>query len=317
MRLPLIPASDWNRVTRSIERALTRAAGYERETAPRQPWNVQARWNGDRERVEINVRAGYVNAGQVLAPELLWAEAPVATRRRLAERSGEPVEPWLSESPWLPVPAAAVRARAIGGEPERARAWFARWVLDPESEAWQQRPRERRQLRAVELVLIIPRPAVEATVAEGEGTAGPVATGGLLPADAGGVRVALLPEYVPPAEAPTLAEQIASGRVDAPREIRPLATLYFLSPPGVLDPEAPLDATWVAFPAHHRFYDVAFAFAADTRVERGFSLGLSLPLAGGIAQLTVASFLAAWNREDAAAAALLSQSGVRVWVWDV
>ena len=282
------------------------------------PWNVRARWNRDEERIEFNLKAGLINGGPVKAPPVPFEEANPATKRRAVfeglgnvVRNGK-VEPYLDEFPWIPVAEKTIVPRDFRGIPIGDREFLSQFNLDPDSERWRAESGTRRFLRSCDFVLLHPRPAAETVVAEDLlGIAASVRG-----APSGGPRVTVVPTFEPDPPAPSLVEQIASGRTDPPFERRLIARAYVVSGPGLSSEEAPLDESWSVFPRHEWFYNKGFGFQVEVGIVQPLNLSFPLPLAGGVAQPAVDAILADVNQQDAEASILLSKNAVRARFWD-
>lgn len=317
--LELIDSERWNRVVRSVHAAVARGTGIARSSPPRMPWNVRARWNRREERIEFNLKAGLINGGPVKAPPVPFEEANPTTKRRAVfeglgnvVRNGE-IEPYLDEAPWIPVESRRIIPREFTSLPLEDQEALAQFNLDPSSASWSREPETRRVLRSVDFVLLMPRPAAETVVAEDLlGIAASVRG-----APGGGPRVTVVSDFEPDPPAPSLVEQIASGRTDPPFERRLIARAYVISGRGVSNPEADLDESWSVFPRHEWFYNKAFAFRVEIGIVAPLNLSLSVPLAGGVAQPTIDAILGDINQQDAEASLLLSKVAVNSRFWDV
>ena len=299
----------------------------------RHPWQISARWDPGQERWEMQIfRNTYVANREILAPKMRVDEVPEETLRRLGaenlERSDQ-VRPWISEEPWIPVPemrkvgtdSVASAATATESVPEyfaeRGVAAGDELVVGLQSISIRSggSPVDRekqRLLRAVDVILNQPRP-----------TAG-------LQADAEGrITVEIRPagdpspfltisgaRFEPAAEASSSAEQIAASVVDDGIDRRHVGTLWLLSPPGTSRDSEP-DETWQPFGQHFEFWSLDHDINRDLNVFEPLVLELATPLAGGVAQGVIDTFLDNIEQEDAAASAFLSQAKVVGGFWTV
>lgn len=331
--LPTINSERWNRLCDSLAGKVQ--AEFSRRTVPntwRHPWNCLARWNPFLDAWEINIQAGFVNAAETEGPSLAAADAPADTRARLEVDGAALVRPWLSENPWFPVRPELWRAigsdAAAGADGETVPEWFqALGVGGPPSLSinpdlsgvttapggFSGRPSERRLLRAVDVVLAVPKPAPGFALSTEGGL--DYADPNLIP-PAGLPSVGFRRRWTPPAAAPTLLEQLATGLGEPPVAEYRVATVYLLSPPGAADGGAP-GADWVPYVAGVLFWNLCFAWVADLSAVPRFRVSLSTGLAGGVADGIVAAMLAPNNEADAAAALALSRTRVQAEAWTV
>lgn len=330
--LPTIPASAWNANAHRLARKLNLSLGGRTDANGwRHPWNVKAAFNTFSQRWELNVYPGFINAMETEAPAMDWNMAPPLTRERLPGGAGGRVRPWLSESPWFTPKA----WRKIGEdaeptrEPEAVPEFFQAFgvggpprldlnvdfsgvsvSVDPTED-----PDARRLLRAVDVVLAVPKPAPALVTTE----------------TPNGVRVDVSlnvpgPEEVPslfttrrwfaPIEAPTVQEQLASGRTQPTFEEWRVATVFLLSPAGEPAGAEP-GSGWFAFTRHSLTWNRGFAYKSEADFLPPLDLTFSTGLAGGIAQPIFDALLAPVNEADRAASLFLSRAAVETDSWSL
>jgi len=172
---------------------------------------------------------------------------------------------------------------------------------------------EPRLLRACELVLIQPRPALAATIDE---------TGLQLsiiqPPDED-PQLNLLSKFQPsiPGAIPAL-EQLATGFTDEGFEELHIATLYLLSPPGLDAAGQEPDGSWTPYVENHVYWNVDFA--VDQVLENIPATRLEFPgvgLVGGVGDAAIAALVEQNNQLNAQAEALLNQSRISGYFWTV
>lgn len=319
---------DWVRRWRPLRVMVERAAGFVH------PWQCAGRWRlgrqrGGRGRWEVRVAPGYVNGCEVEARgfRLEEDEVPTATLER-----GELFSPWLSESPWLPLP--VDRWRNVGaddatGDGGPVPEYFLRRGVPPRDgsgtagtaqailgDAGPEGRAAVRRLRACDVVLRMPRPRVELRVqGDADGLAALVVTlaspgeedGPWISAGAGAFQ-----EEAPP----NLQEQLATGEVDTGTDAIRVATLWLLSPPGAGWGSSP-DETWTFHAEHGLFWNLNHAARAEVSAIPPLRLSLGVPLAAGIGQSLVDDVLAGINQQDAEVAAFLSAGNVTGEFWTI
>lgn len=319
---------DWIRWWRPLKLRVQHGLGF------RHPWDLSARWRREKNRWEIAIEPGYVNGQEVESPAVPDADdVPIETLyrpRRLADGRTVIPRPWLSESPWIPVP--AERWRTVGAAGETVPPYFARLgVKTPEGlgtstadefglstnlgGTLEDRARAR-QLRAVDVVLEQPRPRVE-TVIE----AGPTGQAQLVASIAAPVGFEAAPRVQlrrePDTPEPTVGsiqELLATGGVDEGRDRIRLGTIYLLSPPGAVGEP---DATWQAVPVNREFWNLNHAVTRELGLVEPVRLNLGVPLAGGVAQGLIEASLSSLASDDAVAAAFLTRARIVGRFWTV
>jgi hypothetical protein len=333
--LETISAEEWNDFCDRLERNLPiRYASRTVETG-RHPWNVQARWNGDRLVWQLNVEAGFVNNGvHVEAPKMPLAIAPAATIERFAGKDVPPtdlVAPWLDESPWFDVPDRRFRkigsdALALAGDAESVPDFFAALgvgdagavTVGPfgvETTLPVTPGQSRRLLRAVDLVLYQPRPALTTSLIDrGDGTARLEVSVFRAAARSEPPLLSVRSRFTPPFRANGFREVLA-GLSDDPFDAIRIATVYLLSPAGEAD-GATVGPDWSPFVAHHVFKNLSHDVTID--LIPSASLGvvfLPLPLAGGVGQPLVDSIVDATSGAADQALQLLNRSRIDGMFW--
>jgi len=172
-------------------------------------------------------------------------------------------------------------------------------------------PERRRLLRAMDIVLTIPKPsAAPALVDDGRGGVSLSVT--IEPAPPGNPGLYTTKRFIAQPLAPTLQDQLATGQPDSAFVERLVCTVYLLSPAGAVLGSDP-DHTWQPWVRHYLFYSRAFAHKADIDEIPALNAGL----AGGAADAAVQNQLDALNQADAAASLFLSRAAVEVSDWSV
>ena len=306
----------------------------------RHPWNTRVALRSTDKggfSVSAQINAGYIVRGtdpmevEVTIP---YRDAPQSTQDRLDDpdiADDTPVQAWLSELASLPLPLA--QFRAVGGqiatEPEPVPQRFLNLGVEPSrrittdadvltidfADGPDSVPRDqRRLLRAIDLVLQIPRPAANVTID--------------IVADIPQLSVTFdLAATL--AESPSVFPQrrfvpvdregfgtFTAGFLDEPFDRYRLATVYLLSPPGVDDTATP-DLSWTAEVEHAYFRNLSTAYRlpeSDTQtdpipVPPGGDLGL------GVGAGIIKDIIEQLNTDQALAEILLAKVNVLSEVW--
>lgn len=332
--LPTIPAADWNRLAAELARKFGLTfGGRSRGRGYRLPWEIAAVWNPFYAQWEAGVHPGYVNALETLAPRVTWDRAPKATRERLAASSGAPVRPWLSEGPFFPL--ASSQMRRIGydadpsQDPETVPEYFAalgvgtppRIDLDAEDlsirivQDGELDGTRRRLLRAVDIVLTIPKPSAGVVASPDPTGQGAVLDVTLSSPPAGALpSVSTVRAWRPPAESGDLLEALTTGRTDPPTVERRVGTVFFISPPGAPIGSDP-NPLWTPVIRQDMTYNRVLATRSSLESLPRLNLRLATGLAGGVADPFFARLLDPLNEADAAASLALSTASVQVAEW--
>jgi hypothetical protein len=329
--LPLIPANHWNRNASNLARKLSLTFGGRFDGSGwRHPYSIAPVWNPFLTTWEISIQPGYVNALETETPAMAWDAAPDATRERLAAVAGSRVRPWLSESPWIPLPVANYRRIGYDADPavdpEQVPEFFGAMgvgqaarldleadgggisVIEPGALA-----AERLLLRAIDIVLTIPKPAAEiVTTGEADGVRLDVSLA--VPGPETLCSIATSRFWRPPSEAYDIREQLAAGIADAPSIERRVGTVFFVSPPDTPLGSMP-DQTWSPYVRQDLAYNRVLAYRTALDQLPRLNLSLVTGLAGGIADPIFAGLLAPINEADAIASLKLSQASVRTEEW--
>ena len=88
-----------------------------------------------------------------------------------------------------------------------------------------------------------------------------------------------------------------------------IGRLWLLSPAGAAPGSEP-DQRWSAYGENKIFYHLDYDVNVDIDVIDSLDLGFTIPLAGGVAQLTISSLTAEMQANDALASAFLSRGKV-------
>lgn len=309
---------DWIRWWRPLRITRRAAGGF------RHPWDITASWRADKNRWEITVEPGYVNAAEVEVAASTLDALPAATTARDPEAN-----PWLSERPSIPIPERLFRSidGAAGGE--SIPPFFARMGVRTADTVTQSEfglttslggtledRAQARLLRAVDILVEQPRARVETVIERGPGGIAQLVANLTTPADTA-PRLVLRRDAYDPAPLPgTIQALLASGAADEGRDRLKIGTLYLVSPPGAASTAA-IDGSWQAVPVNRTFWNLSHALTREIGVIPPFRMSLGVPLAGGVAQGIIDAQVNAYAAADAAAAAFLSRATIRGRFWTV
>ncbi len=294
------------------------------------PWRISGGWDAGQGRWELRLDPGYVNGREVLCPAQPVDELPEETleRLKLAGELPRQARARLSERPSLPLPgwrAVGTDAFAVDGSGEEVPGYFLeRGVSAPESvstsgqsltttqSATGEQAKARRLLRCADVVLNQPRPA--ARLAVGEGNRPEVRLH--LPGDATPYLTVQAARYTPPGEAGSVREQFSTLLGDDGIDRFLVGRLWLLSPAGAAPGSEPTTA-WQPHGQNFVFTHLDHDHAAALDVVEPTPLGFTVPLAGGVAQMTISSLTAEMEANDAYASAFLSTAQVTGGFWSV
>lgn len=323
----LIRPADWNRVLRQIAAKKNKSYhGSDRGGGFVHPWRTSAGYDVERERWAIRVQPGYVNAAETEVPAMAARLAPPETRERLglSRGSDQSVRPWLSERPWIPIAPALWREIGTGEtgvSAESVPPFFTALGVEAATEIVVDTENQRvslvaptpvpefrrRYLRAVDVVLTVPKPAIRAALV-------PTESGGTridytIASGSGAPSLSIRRRYEPRPPAPTLQEQLATGRTDDDYLETRVVTVYLLSPTGT-KPGTPLGRDWTAYTAHALFYNRVYSSRVVLDLFPPQALASPIPLAGGAGQSIIATILDDLNARDAELSLTLGRAGV-------
>lgn len=287
-------------------------------------WQISGGWDPGQERWEIRIDPGYVNGREVLCPLQPIEELPEETLARLEDEGGKlpaSARAWLSDRPSIGVSrfrAVGTDAIALAGSAEEIPEYFLeRGVVPPDEisiEGQQitqtvtgtgEQMKTRRLLRACDVILNQPRASARLEVGEGNRPEVRLA----LPGDETPYLTIQAARYEPAGEAGNIQEEFARAIADDGVDRILIGRLWLLSPAGAAPGSEP-DRRWTAYGQNEVFYHLDHDVNVDLDVIEPLDLGFTIPLAGGVAQLTISSLTAGINANDAYASAFLSKGRV-------
>lgn len=288
-------------------------------------WQIAGAWDRTQKRWEVQIEPfSYVNGREILCPELPLDELPQTTLDRLQAGGGKlpaRARALLSDGPSLPVRnwrAVGTDALAIDGESEAIPEYFLeRGVVPPDNltttgdrlaiqqTGTTEQLKTRRLLRAVDIILNQPRPSARLEVGENNRPEARL----VLPSDDRPYLTIQTERYEPTAEAGSIQEEFAAALGDDGVDRLKLGTLWLLSPVGIAPGSDP-DGTWTAEGQNEVFFCVDHDVNIEIDIVEPIALGFDIPLAGGVAALTINSLKAEIEANDAYASAFLSTARV-------
>lgn len=320
----LIRPEAWNRVAQKIAAKKNKSYHGAESGGWRHPWQTACRWDPRSQSWAMQMQPGYVNAAETDCPPLSAELAPAATRARLGIAAGgrqrQKVTPWLSEGPWIPINPALWREIGTGAvESETVPAFFVAQGVEGSEQievdaeeltlsvvAAPPVPTDRRRLlRAVDIVLTVPKPTLRPSFITGLGGTTEL-TWTTAPA-IGNPFLSVRRLHVPALPAPTLQEQLVTGRTEDPYTETLVATVYLLSRPGVPLGYA-VGPDWQPHVKHFLFWNRIYQAKVLMNLVPPTPLTSPIPLAAGAGQGIIQNIIDDMNAKDATLAAALSQA---------
>lgn len=290
-------------------------------------WQIAGVWDRTQKRWEVQVDPiSYVNGREVLCPAMPLDELPQATLDRLKAAGGAlpaRARALLSDGPSLPVRnwrAVGTDALAIDGKSEAIPEYFLeRGVVPPDNlstnggdsitieqtSSTEEQRKTQRLLRGVDIILNQPRPSTRLEVGENNRPEARL----VLPGDDSPYITIQPDRYEPAAEGGSIQELFAGALGDDGVDRLNLGTLWLLSPAGIAPGRDP-DETWTAYGQNEVFYSVDHDVNIEINIIEPIALGFDIPLAGGVAALTISSLQSEIEANDAYASAFLSTARV-------
>jgi hypothetical protein len=313
-----ISARDWNSWIDRLKRSRLLAALSLGRGGWRHPWFTSARWNAEEQRWEARVKPGFVNG---LDPTVRVLDARGESRNVGLTETPGPVVPLVSfrvpqPTPDFFVPLGVAKTPAVDGGAllEAAQSGGPVAVAGLLGEAM-----PTRLLRACDLVLHQPRARTEIDVVT-DGLGGAAGTGAQFRVRyVGGMgRSYLRPTSLyQPNVTGDLASLVQGTLTDAGEDTRLVATVFFLGPEGVLNPDVPVDETWTPFVKHGLFWNLAYSSPSLLYLPDSAGLRIDVPLAAGVATPVINQLLSQVNDANSALAQFLAARRAEGRFWSV
>jgi hypothetical protein len=122
-------------------------------------------------------------------------------------------------------------------------------------------------------------------------------------------------KFSPPPE-PESEMALLEGITDPEYDLTKLATIYFVSPEGV-EPAAELDATWTPYVEYNHFWNLAHSPQSIPDSVPIEPIRLTTALAGGLADILIATILAPLNNQLNTALQILKSRNLRGAFWSL
>ena len=353
INIPLIRHETWNALVRDISRRRPlrfNTAGKPQEWS--HPWKITPYWEegeGAKGQWLFKIKPGFVNGVEVTAPTRV-RNASERTISRLKEEEKEMegpdwvVDAFLSEWPRIEIGETRVigtganATGTIGSEASTKLAYegvpkffadlgvtSANMQLSNNGEFGISFIKETedatvaRRLRACDVSLWKDRPSAKIELYPGsilEGITGAIY---ITYGHSGGMRknpyLRISSRFVPPKE-PESTMDTLMGINDPEFDVMKMATIYFVSEPGV-EPAAPLDATWTPYVQYDHFWNLAHSpqsIPDPTPIE---PIMLITGLAGGVADGLIGNILAPFNNQLNQALQILKGRNLKGAFWSL
>jgi len=176
-----------------------------------------------------------------------------------------------------------------------------------------------RRLRACDVSLWKDRPSAKFEVDPGSPLEGTVGAINVTYNHSGGMKknpyIRVSSKFTPPPE-PESEMALLEGITDPEYDLTKLATIYFVSPEGA-EPAAPLDETWTPYVEYNHFWNLAHSpqsIPDSTPIE---PIRLTTALAGGLADILIATLLAPLNSQLNTALQILKSRNLAGRFWSL
>ena len=298
-----------------------------RQDAPslwRHPWSVSVGFDPSLKQWRAAIKPGFVNG---LAPTLPTADGD----KRLTEYPLWPLSSFRAIGPGSQPVTVDPAGGTLRASYEEVPAFFKFLgvgpapTIDPNTGAIIQSGTEedrakQRQLRACDIVLYQDHPATTGSVAINTAAAGTTLQIDAVFTDGARLRkrpyLRQMSRYVPPAAAADALTAALNGWEDLPRSEVLVATIYFLSQPGI-SPLAELDGLWTPYVRHQLFYNLNHATNALPPKLKSEPLRLLLGLAGGVGDFITQALLAQVNDGNSVVSNYFTAQRVTGKFWSV
>lgn len=355
--IPLIRHETWNSLVDTISRRLPlrfEAGPNPRKWS--HPWKISPFWdNGDEEngiagQWLFKIKPGFVNGVEVTVPTRV-KHAGERTLTRLTEAKEDIKDPermvdaFLTE--WPRVEIGSTRVIGTGAEPtglvgsaltsikvvyEPVPKFFANLGVTEAHIEFEgnitsgftfkdgmEDPKTARRLRSCDVSLWKDRPSAKFEVYPGSILDGSFGAIYITYNHSGGMKknpyLRISEKFVPPIE-PESEMALLEGITDPEFDVLKVASIYFVSPPGV-EPAAELDATWTPYVKYNHFWNLAHSPQSIPDATPIEPIRLTTALAGGLADILIATILAPLNNQLNQALQILKSRNLRGAFWSL
>ncbi|MFN6045988.1 MAG: hypothetical protein ACK49I_11000 [Verrucomicrobiota bacterium] len=328
--IPLIRHESWNLLVDTISRRLP--LRFEAGPNPRKwshPWKISPFWDEEDGKWLFKIKPGFVNGVEVTIPTRV-KNASERTISRLTEADEDIKGPdWVVNaflSEWPRVDVGETRIIGTGANPtgtlgsgsstqisyEGVPKFFAdlgvtsaNTQLSGDLETGfrfikgQEDATKARRLRACDISLWKDRQSAKIELYPGSTLEGITGAIYITYSHSGGMRknpyLRISSRFVPPKK-PESTMDTLMGVNDPEYDVTKMATIFFLSQPGV-DPEAPLDETWTPYVKYDHFWNLAHSPQSIPDLTPIEPIMLITGLAGGVADGLIGNILAPFNNQ--------------------
>jgi hypothetical protein len=180
-------------------------------------------------------------------------------------------------------------------------------------------PKTARRLRSCDVSLWKDRPSAKFEVYPGSILDGSFGAIYITYNHSGGMKknpyLRISEKFVPPIE-PESEMALLEGITDPEFDVLKVASIYFVSPPGV-EPAAELDATWTPYVKYNHFWNLAHSPQSIPDSAPIEPIRLTTALAGGLADILIATILAPLNNQLNQALQILKSRNLRGAFWSL
>ena len=180
-------------------------------------------------------------------------------------------------------------------------------------------PKTARRLRACDVSLWKDRPSAKFEIYPGSILEGIVGAIYITYNHSGGMKknpyLKIGAKFVPPIE-PEGEIALLEGITDPEFDVLKIASVYFVSPPGV-EAGAPLDETWTPYVEYKHFWNLAHSPQSIPDSAPIEPIRLTTGLAGGLADILIATILAPLNNQLNQALQILKSRNLKGAFWSI
>lgn len=327
IHIPLIRSEDWNRLMDLVSRRLPIIIKTTEKKGWAHPWTITPTWDKDEKKWLFYMKPGFVNGVEVTAPtRVKYASKKTLDRLKDAGekigRDDKIVDALLTEWPRIEVGETRVIGTGAEGSISASVSSGIRVTYEPVPKFFadlgvtsanteisgnlnsgitfkdkSEDEKKARRLRACDVSLWKDRPSAKFQVDPGNILAGIVGSIYITYSHLGGMKeypyLRISPEFTPPIE-PDSGMAMLEGITDPEYDTKKIATIYFVSPEGA-SPAAPLDDAWTPYVKYDQFWNLAHSPQSIPDSSPIEPIRLTTGLAGGLADIVIATILTPTN----------------------
>lgn len=355
--IPLIRHETWNSLVRDISRRRPlRFDPTPKPRAWSHPWKITPYWDGGNEAEGtkgqwlFRISPGFVNGVEVTAPTRVKhaGERTIARLKEAMEDIKSPdqkVDAFLTE--WPSIEVGETRAIGTGAKStgmvgsaltniksayEPVPKFFTNLDVTEAHIGFEgnifmgatfkngiEDTKSTRRLRSCDVSLWKDRPSAKFEVYEGSILDGSFGAIYITYNHSRGIKknpyLRISGKYVPPI-VPESEMALLEGITDPEFDALKIASIYFVSPPGV-EAEAPLDETWTPYVKYNHFWNLAHSPQSIPDSVPIEPIRLTTALAGGLADILIATILAPLNNQLNQALQILKSRNLQGAFWSL